>query len=151
MHFILSDIVSNNQPRKIGSIADMDPLNGVYGSIDYTNSYAQQHQSRYTPQQQQQQQQLQPIQQPIQQNQQSAIQLKPKSISSQVVSVFWIFSDLFINCSYWMVSLLIFNLECILNNNIYYSDWIIKYSVYSVPSMIMKLKIRMKSVLRRVI
>lgn len=94
--YLLSNIVSNNQPRKIGSIADIDPLNGVYGSIDYTTSYAQQHQLRYTPQQQQQQ----PIQQPIQQNQQSAIQQKPKSISSQVVSVFWIFSDLFINFSY---------------------------------------------------
>lgn len=88
MHFILSDIVSNNQPRKIGSISDIDPLNGVYGSIDYT-SYAQQqqHQLRYTPQQQQQQQQ-QPIQQPIQQNQQSANQQKAKSISSQVVSAY---------------------------------------------------------------
>lgn len=89
MHFILSNIVSNNQPRKIGSIADIDPLNGVYGSgVDYTNyALQQQHQLRYTPQQQQQQQQ-QSIQQQIQQNQQSAIQQKPKSISSQVVSDF---------------------------------------------------------------
>ncbi|XP_055325155.1 LIM and SH3 domain protein Lasp isoform X3 [Sitodiplosis mosellana] len=81
---IADNRVNNSQPRKIGSVADIDPINGVYGSMEY-NSYA--HQSHSQPQQQpahhhqlhyaQQQQQPQP---------QSAIQQKPiqKSISSQV-------------------------------------------------------------------
>lgn len=88
--------VNNSQPRKIGSVADIDPMNGVYGSMDY-NSYAhqshsqphqhqqQQHQLHYAQQQQQQQHQ----QQQQQQQPQSAMQQKPiqKSISSQVVCI----------------------------------------------------------------
>lgn len=80
--------VHNSQPRKIGSVADIDPINGVYGSMEY-NSYAHQshsqppqqpahhHQLHFAQQQQQQQQQS-----------QSSIQQKTiqKSISSQVVS-----------------------------------------------------------------
>ncbi|XP_055325183.1 phospholipase D A-like isoform X2 [Sitodiplosis mosellana] len=41
--------VNNSQPRKIGSVADIDPTSGVYGSMGY-NSYA--HQSHSQPQQQ---------------------------------------------------------------------------------------------------
>ncbi|XP_037043234.1 LIM and SH3 domain protein Lasp isoform X3 [Bradysia coprophila] len=64
--------VSNSQNRRIGSINDIDPANGIYGSIDqnnYPNNYQQQQQlqqqqtrqsqqyaAHHQPQQQQQQQ-----------------------------------------------------------------------------------------------
>lgn len=72
---------NSQQPRKIGSVADIDPINGVYGSMEY-NSYA--HQSHSQPQQPTHHHQL----HYAQQQPQSAIQQKPiqKSISSQVVS-----------------------------------------------------------------
>ena len=43
-------LAASNQPRKIGSINDIDPANGIYGSIDQSNAH-------YKQQQQQQQQQ----------------------------------------------------------------------------------------------
>ncbi|XP_037043225.1 LIM and SH3 domain protein Lasp isoform X2 [Bradysia coprophila] len=65
-------MVSNSQNRRIGSINDIDPANGIYGSIDqnnYPNNYQQQQQlqqqqtrqsqqyaAHHQPQQQQQQQ-----------------------------------------------------------------------------------------------
>lgn len=81
-------LVGNNQPRKIGSIADIDPLNGVYGSMDY-KTYGQQSHSQQSQQQSISQQQQQPVRYTQQQAAQSALQQKPmaKSISSQVVNI----------------------------------------------------------------
>lgn len=143
--FPFSNAVSNNQPRKIGSIADIDPLNGVYGSMDY-KTYGQQSHSQQTQQQTMSAQQ--PVrytqQQTIQQNVQSAIQQKPiqKSISSQVVKKR--------------------NLFCLLRNNYNFAllinDWCLffffsfcNYSEFSEHYTITKHRIPMKLVLPKAI
>lgn len=84
LYVVLFNLVNNSQPRKIGSVADIDPINGVYGSMDGYN-YAHQSHSQPTTQQPAHHHQL----HYGQQQSQSAIQQKPiqKSISSQVVSL----------------------------------------------------------------
>lgn len=49
---ISSILASNPQNRRIGSVNDIDPANGVYGSIDQ-NNYQQQQQQNQTRQSQQ--------------------------------------------------------------------------------------------------
>lgn len=68
---------ANNVPRQIGSVSDIDPANGVYGSVDQ-NSYRshQQHHANRLPQQQQ-------LHQPQPSPQKSA----QKSLSTKVKTV----------------------------------------------------------------
>lgn len=142
--------VGNNQPRKIGSVADIDPVNGVYGSMDF-NNYPQQQtlsqlqqQMRYAQQQKQQHQQIQP-------NPQSApMQQKPmqqKSISSQVV--------IYTHPHTHTQICLVYTFEHSCNENslflylFFHVILIYIISVYSVPYTTMKLKIPMRSALLR--
>lgn len=64
-------------PRRIGSVADIDPANGVYGSIEQNNYHAHNpHNQNRLPQQQQQQQLHQP---------QPAPQKTQKSLATKVI------------------------------------------------------------------
>lgn len=88
-------LVSNNHPRRIGSVADIDPANGVYGSVDPNAYHLQQQQQlalqqmRLAQQQQQQSlhhQQQQPQHHPNHQSQIASQKSMQKSISTKVVS-----------------------------------------------------------------
>lgn len=75
---------ANNQPRRIGSIADIDPANGVYGSVSTDhNNYHQHnlHQHSRTAQQQ------------LKQSQPAIPKSIQKSISNKVVRAFFISSE----------------------------------------------------------
>lgn len=81
-------LVANNQPRKIGSVADIDPVNGVYGSVEHS-TYMQQAQQQQNARhiQQQQQQSL----QSNHQSQNAQSKSMQKTMSSKLVREFLFF------------------------------------------------------------
>lgn len=89
--FAISVSSANHPNRRVGSINDIDPVNGVYGSISMEHMQQQQQQQQYEMmrRQQQQQQQMQQAQQQQMHHQQQMQQQQPprsqKYVSVQLV------------------------------------------------------------------